>query len=82
MVYIYIYVYISHTETNMQKTPRKIWTMIIFFRVERNLFIVWQIGHMENTWGTQNQASDAGLVDADGEGLDANSVKTEQSGTE
>lgn len=46
------------------------------------MFIVWQIGHMENTWGTQNQASDAGLVDADGEGLDANSVKTEQSGTE
>jgi hypothetical protein len=29
--FIYIYVYISHTETNMQKTPRKIWTMIIFF---------------------------------------------------
>ena len=50
--------------------------------MERSLFIVWQIGHMENTWGTQNQASDAGLVDADGEGLDANSVKTEQSGTE
>ena len=58
----------------MQTPQKDLYDDHAFSVVEKSNLFIGQIDHTENTWGTQNQVSGAGLVDADGEGLDANSA--------